>query len=225
MNKRSIFLSLGALLVVALFLAGTGRGREAQFLLGGGMVNLGYRMQDHLERYDFQKGEDITPEEVWREVMRQNELAASVRSTFPRTARHPLVAIVQCMDGRLDTHELVGDTRTYYYVLRSAGSVLSDREQEMLELAVENGVKLVIWTRHSDCAAEKAASSPESRERYPALARAVDEREERFGEFLDRPGIASRIAAGELFVKVADIDTATDRLVPVDGHGDWTASR
>ena len=224
MNKRTLFLSLGATLVAVFLLSGTGRGREVQFLLGGGMVNLGYRMQDHLERYDFQRGEDITPEEVWREVLKQNRRSASVRSRFPRTARHPLVAVVECMDGRLDTHEVVGDTRTYYYVLRSAGSVLSDREQEMLELAVENGVKLVIWTRHSDCAAEKAASSPESRERYPALARAVDEREERFQEFLARPGIVSRIAAGELIVKVADIDTATDRLVPVDGHGDWTST-
>ena len=152
-------------------------------------------------------------------MLKQNELSASVRSKFPRTARHPLVAIVECMDGRLDTHEVVGDTRTYYYVLRLAGSVLSEREGEMLELAVENGVKLVVWTRHSDCAAEKAASAPETRERYPALAHAVDEREARFEEFLARPAIAERIAAGELVVKIADIDTATDRLVPVESYG------
>ena len=44
----------------------------------------------------------------------------------------------------------------------------------MLELAVENGVKLVVLTTHSDCAAEKAASEPETRKRYPALAQAVD---------------------------------------------------
>ena len=59
------------------------------------------------------------------------------------------------MDARIDTNELTGDTRHYYYVIRTAGSVLSEREEEMLELAVENGVELVVLTTHSDCAAEK----------------------------------------------------------------------
>ena len=72
------------------------------------------------------------------------------------------------MDARIDTNELLGDTRHYYYIIRTAGSVLSPREEEMLELAVENGVKLVVLTTHSDCAAEKAASEPETRKRYPA---------------------------------------------------------
>ncbi len=215
MKKRNAFLGLGAGVVLALgLLFWTHVGREAQFLMGGGLVNLGYRMQDHLERYDFEHSEDISPEEIWREILKQNALAASVRSTFPRTARHPLVAVVACMDGRLDTNEMVGDTRTYYYVLRSAGSVLSEREQEMLQLAVENGVKLVVWTKHSDCAAENVASTPELRERFPALATAVDERDARFEEFLARPAIAARIEAGELAVKVADVDTLTDRILP-----------
>lgn len=220
MSKRNILSGAGALLALgALLLFGTEAGHAFQFVLGGGLVNLGYRMQDHLEQYDFHSHEDISPEEVWAEMLKQNDLAASVRARFPRTARHPLVAIVACMDGRLDTNELVGDTRTYYYVLRSAGSVLSEREQEMLQLAVENGVKLVAWTRHSDCAAEKAAASADARERYPALVRAVDEREARFEEFLARPAIASRLAAGELVVEVARVDTATDRLVPVRSYG------
>lgn len=220
MIRRKVVAGAGAVLGIGLLLLfGTRAGRALQFVVGGALVNLGYRMQDHLEQYDFQEHEAISPAEVWTAMLKQNELASSVRSTFPRTARHPLVAIVACMDGRLDTNELVGDTRTYYYVLRSAGSVLSEREQEMLQLAVENGVKLVVYTRHSDCAAERAASSAESRARFPALARAVDEREARFEEFLARPAIAARLRAGELLVEVADVDTATDRLVPVRGYG------
>jgi carbonic anhydrase len=213
LKTRKTYYAVGGGLALALVLLfTTSTGREAQFLLGGGLVNLGFRMQDHLERYDFEHSEDITPDEIWEEVKRQNALASSVRSAFPRTPRHPLVAIVACMDGRLDTSEMVGDTRTYYYVLRSAGSVLSTREQEMLELAVQNGVKLVVWTRHTDCAAENVAATPALREQFPALAAAVDEREARFEEFLARPGIDSRIAAGELAVKVVDVDTRTDRI-------------
>ena len=220
MKRRNSFLFLlVAGLLALLVLQATSLGRQLQFLVGGGMVNLGYRMQDHLERYDFEHSEEISPEAIWDEVLRQNDLAASVRTAFPRTPRHPLVAVVACMDGRLDTNELVGDTRTYYYVLRSAGSVLSEREQEMLQLAVENGVRLVVWTRHSDCAAEKAASSAESRARYPALAQAVDERSARFDEFLARPAIAARLAAGQLAVKVVDIDTRTDRMLPRESYG------
>ena len=105
------------------------------------MVNIGYRLQDRLSHFDFEHDESITPDQIWAELERQNELAAGVRELFPRTARHPVVAILACMDARIDTSELVGDTRRYYYVVRTAGSVLSPAEQEMLELAVLNGVK------------------------------------------------------------------------------------
>jgi hypothetical protein len=84
----------------------------------------------------------------------------------------------------------------------------------MLELAVENGVKLIVLTTHSDCAAEKVASQPETRERYPALTRAVEERERRIQGFLARPAIASRIAEGALMVKLINIDTMTEKMLP-----------
>ena len=171
-------------------------------------------MQDHLESYDFEHDGHISPEHVWKEVQTQNALAAMVREWFPRTARHPLVALVVCMDARLDTNELLGDTRHYYYIIRTAGSVLSEREEEMLELAVDNGVELVLFTTHSDCAAEKVAATPEQREHYPALAQAVDERNTRIREFLARPGIASHITDGTLAVKLLNIDTMTERMLP-----------
>jgi hypothetical protein len=192
----------------------TGPGRELQFIMGGVLVNLGYRMQDHLARYDFQHGGEISPEEIWSEIQKQNSLASSVRRAFPRTPRHPLVAMVVCMDARLDTNELTGDTRRFYYFIRTAGSVLSEQEQEMLELAVANGVKLIVWTTHTDCAAERAAASEMQRRLYPALARAVDERDARLAEFLVRPAIAARLAKGTLAVKVVNIDTMTERMAP-----------
>jgi hypothetical protein len=205
---------VGAVAVLVLILLFTNWGRRAQFVIGGAMVNLGFRMQDHLESYDFEHEHNITPEQIWNEIVKQNHLAAGVRKVFPRTARHPLVAMVVCMDARIDTSELAGDTRRYYYVIRTAGSVLSEREEEMLELAAENGVKLILLTTHSDCAAEKAASTEESRKQYPALAQAVDERDERIREFLARPAIASRIESGELAVKLVHIDTMTDEILP-----------
>jgi carbonic anhydrase len=124
------------------------------------------------------------------------------------------------MDARIDTSELVGDTRRYYYVVRTAGSVLSPAEQEMLELAVINGVKIILLTTHTDCAAEGAAADPELREDFPALIALMDERARRVEEFMARPTIRDAIAAGELQVKHARIDTSTDRLVVEEKHHD-----
>ncbi len=190
---------------------------RVQFVMGGAMVNIGYRFQDHLHEYDLEHHEDITPTQVWDEFMKQNEMAASVRDTFPRSTRHPLVALLVCMDARIDTSELTGDTRRNYYIVRTAGSVIGPEEGDMLDLAVTNGVKVVVLTRHSDCAAEKAAKDPAAREKYPALVKSVDEREQRVKEFLARPDIAAKIAAGELLVKELVIDTATEHVRP-DTH-------
>jgi hypothetical protein len=71
-----------------------------------------------------------------------------------------------------------------------------------------------VLTTHTDCAAERVASSEELRSRYPALSQAVHERGIRIRELLARPAIASRIRDGSLAVKLMDIDTATERLEP-----------
>jgi len=191
-----------------------------EFLVGGGLVNLGFSLQDRLSRFDFEHDESITSDQIWKELKEQNDLAADVRDIFPRTARHPVVAILACMDARIDTSELVGDTRRYYYVVRTAGSVLSPAEQEMLELAVINGVKIILLTTHTDCAAEGASADPELREKFPALTALMDERARRVEEFMARPTIRDAIAAGELQVKHARIDTSTDRLVVEEVHHD-----
>lgn len=208
--KRWVYFGAGVVVAGALALTLSAR---SQFLLGGAFVNAGFRMQDHLHAYDFQHSDEINAEQVWEEFKEQNELASKVRERFPRATTHPVVAMLVCMDARIDTSELAGDTRRYYYIVRTAGSVMGPAEEEMLELAVVNGVKLVVLTRHTDCAAEKAAADPEKRKAFPALTKAVDERDQRVAEFLARPAIAERIARGQLLVKRLIIDTSTDHLV------------
>ena len=213
MKKKVLAWGAAAVLVAAV--AGVVLVPRVSFIFGGALVNLGYRFQDHLAAYDFEHHEDITPDQVWKAFEHQNDLASAVRSAFPRTSRHPLVAMLVCMDGRLDTNELTGDTRRNYYVVRTAGSVMGPEEADMLELAVNNGVKLLVLTRHSDCAAERAARDPAAREKYPALVHAVDERAQRVKEFLARPNIADKVAKGELLVKELLVDTANEHLLPM----------
>ncbi|MBL8236854.1 MAG: hypothetical protein JNM66_05515 [Bryobacterales bacterium] len=188
-------------------------GDEIQFRLGGAMVNVGYRLQDPIADYDFAH-HLLTPPQVWEQFMRQNQMASSVRQQWPRTSRHPVVAMVTCMDSRLDTNEIAGDTRRYYYVLRLAGSVLSVKEEEMLELAADNGVEVIVFTTHTDCAAEKASKNPAQRAKYPNLVKSIEERDLRFQEFLDRPNVKEKTAAGKLMVKWMDLDTQTERVAP-----------
>lgn len=204
---------LGVLGALALVLLALGASGKARFVMGGALINAGYALQDSLHAYDFEHEQDITAAQVWEELQLQNALAASVRGRFSRTVTHPVVALLVCMDARIDTNELVGDTRRNYYVVRTAGSVMSAEEEDMLELAVANGVKVIVVTRHTDCAAEKAAADAAKRAQYPALTTAVDERQQRLTEFLARPAVASRIASGELLVKQMLIETPTEQLV------------
>ena len=185
---------------------------RTQFVVGGALVNAGVALQDSLHAYDLGKHE-LTPQEIWAEFEQQNHLAALVREQFPRSTEHPVVALMVCMDARIDTSELAGDTRRYYYVIRTAGSVLGDEEQEMLELAVRKGVKVVVLTRHTDCAAEKIAADPDSRAEFPRLSAAVDARAAHVEAFLKRPFIAERIARRELLVKQVFIDTRSEQQV------------
>ncbi len=212
-----ILLALGVTMMVAVAVS-----PRVEFMLGGALVNIGYRLQDRLGNFDFAHDESITPDEIWLELERQNELAAGVRGLFPRTVRHPVVAVLACMDARIDTSELVGDTRRYYYVVRTAGSVLGPAEQEMLELAVLGGVKVIVLTTHTDCAAEAAAADPDRRKEFPALVSLMDERKRRIAEFLERPTIRDAIAAGELKIAQGRIDTTIDRLVVEEFDPDGT---
>lgn len=202
---------IAALLVALLLVSVVALVDRAQFLVGTTLWSLGAHLQDGAHDYDLIH-HSTKPGHIWEELQAQNAMSSRLLGAFPRETAHPVVAILMCMDARLDTAELAGDTRHAYYVVRTAGSVLNDVEEDMLELAVENGVKVLVLTTHTDCAAERAAKDPASRARYPALTRAVDEREERIAEFLDRPAIRRRIDAGELLVKRVVIHTGDDAL-------------
>jgi carbonic anhydrase len=208
-RRRVALAGVGALAILGVYTFSV----RARFITGGAMVNVGYRLQDPIADFDLER-HDVPPEAIWSELLRQNHMSAGVRKAFPRTARHPVVAMVVCMDARVDTAELAGDTRKYYYVIRTAGSAMAAQEEDMLELAVANGVKVVVLTTHTDCAAEKVAADPVKRKLYPALSEAVDERERRVAEFLARPMIAQKIATGELLVKRMNIDTSSEELLP-----------
>ena len=211
MSRRRILLI--PLLILVVLVGVVAFNDRAEFVVGGALVDAGYRMQDHLANFDFQHhGHEVRPAQVWQEFLQQNRLAAGVRDVFPRSRYHPMVAMVACMDARLDTNEVTGDTRRYYYIIRTAGSVLSVREEEMLELAVRNGVRLVVFTTHTDCAAERAASDPTQRALFPNLTAGVAEREARIREFMARPAIAERIQRGELLVQRATIATEDGRI-------------
>jgi carbonic anhydrase len=184
-----------------------------QFLAGGALVNLGYRLQDPIDGLDLDHHEGL-PAQLWEAFLSHNRMAADVRSRWPRSNHHPEIALVTCMDARLDTNEIAGDTRRYYYVLRLAGSALAPKDEEMLQLAVANGVKVVVFTTHTDCAAERVAANPEQRKRFPELAKAVDERQMRFDEFRGSPMIRERMEKKELLVKWVDLDTLNERMSP-----------
>lgn len=200
---------LAALVVVLALVGVVALVDRAQFLVGTTLWSLGTHLQDRAHDFDLVH-HSTRPEHIWEELQAQNALSSRLLGAFPREAAHPVVAILMCMDARLDTAELAGDARHAYYVVRTAGSVLNEVEEDMLELAVENGVKVLVLTTHTDCAAERAAASPESRARFPALTRAVDEREARIAEFLQRPAIQRRVESGELLIKRVVIHTGDD---------------
>jgi len=209
-KRKKIVLSILFLLVLVFFVIRSSE--RTEFLLGAAFIDVGYFLQDKAEDFDFKHHHNLTPQEVWETFLEQNHLASNVRKQFPLHSYHPVVAMLVCMDSRLDTHDISGDSRHYYYIIRTAGSVLSEKEEEMLELAIENGVKVVVFTTHTDCAAEKVAKDLEKRKRYPNIAKAVDDRERMIQTFLNRPFVKQQLEAGKILIKRAKIDTVTDEI-------------
>jgi carbonic anhydrase len=83
----------------------------------------------------------------------------------------------------------------------------------MLELAVSHGVRLIVLTTHTDCAAERAAATAEQRARFPSLMTLLDDRERAIQQFKARPVVAAALSKGELLIKRARIDTRVDELM------------
>jgi len=186
---------------------------RVQFVLGGAMINVGYRFQDHI-KHGVANPENQTPNKMWKEIKKQNRLSASIRSLFPRTKHRPKIAILLCMDARLDDDELTGDSRQLYYIIRTAGSVLPKVEQDMLELSIEKGVEVVVLTTHQDCAAEKASKDKILSKKLPHLCAAVKDRQKHIKEFLARPSINEKIKNGKLMIVYAHIDPSNGMMVP-----------
>jgi carbonic anhydrase len=189
---------------------------KIHFLVGGVFINMGYRFQDHVDQQvHLASPADLS--EHLQEIFRRNKNASLVRSFFPRSVMHPQVALLTCMDARIDTVELMADTRRSYYTLRTAGSVLEPLQQEMFELAVMNGVRVIVLTTHSDCSAEKMAKSNQERH-FPHLSRGVNNRQKNIDIFIHRPRIYEKIMNGELIVVEAEIHTLDGSMTLIKIH-------
>jgi hypothetical protein len=169
---------------------------ELDFAIGGALIDLGY----FASRIRIASA-PASPDALWTALLAHNHAAADVRAAFPRTVHHPEVALVVCMDARIDTNELVGDTRRYFYVLRLAGSVMSEREEEMLELAVDNGVRARRAHDPHRVRGRPRRADPRCAPATRAWPSGVDEREARRAEFVARPDIAARLRDGTLRVE------------------------
>lgn len=202
-SRSYLILSL-SLVVVFMILVSP----EAQFILGGFLVNAGYRFQDHVPLTSNEKIEGI---ELLNGIIERNRLASGMRSIFPRSVHSPKIAIQVCMDSRLDTLELVADTRLHYYVVRTAGSSLDSLQQEMFEMSVRKGVHLIILTRHTDCSAEKIAKGEGAKD-FPILTKEVLRRNLRLNEFLNRDLIKKKIIEGKLKVVSVLVHTKNGEL-------------
>lgn len=126
----------------------------------------------------------------------------------------PLALVVICMDSRFSLSRLLADARSYlWFKVRNAGSILSEAILDTMELAVvEKGVRLIVYTFHTGCAAEKGCSAKPGR--YQHLEEALGQRADMLEAFMQRPAVAALIEAGHLHVEISLIDTATGRLRP-----------
>jgi uncharacterized protein YggL (DUF469 family) len=162
--------------------------QKASFLIGGAFINIGYFFQDRIHNYNFNSTEsdDTTLDEILNGFQARNNLASNIR---------------EC------------DTRKFYFIIRNAGSIIEEKEEEMLELAVSKGVKLIVFTRHTNCAAESIKSNPIARLDYPFISKSIEMREANIRRFLNRPKIKSKISEGKLSIRHAVMDTKTKRLI------------
>ncbi|MCB9651063.1 MAG: hypothetical protein H6730_31400 [Deltaproteobacteria bacterium] len=209
MSKSKVI--LGGLVVVAGVLVFAWR--PVLFQLGGGFVSAGHSMQEAVDGFE-RSGEVGTPQQVLERIEMHNSESSTAKKILNDPRQKPEALIVMCVDPRLDAKLVLGDTRDYYDVVRMPGSILNEEIMEAIELGVaEHTVKVVVFTTHTDCAMEGLAHSDHAGH-FPALSKALLEREKTFEEFMQRPLIAKKVAAGELIVKRFRIDTVTSKLMP-----------
>lgn len=211
MSKGKLKVLLGVLVVVAAVLVFAWR--PVLFQLGGGIVTVGHSMQEAVD--GFERGGAVgSPEDVLHRIEMHNAEASASKQISIDPQQKSEALIVMCVDPRLDAKLVLGDTRDYYDVVRMPGSILNEEIMESIELGVaKHTVKVVVFTTHTDCAMEGLAHSDHADE-FPALSKALLNREVVFEEFMKRPIIAEKVAAGELVVKRFRINTKTSLLMP-----------
>lgn len=196
---------------IALFLLFFWRG--VLFVGGGGLVTVGHMVQGFVTGFDY-KGTVGSPQQILDTVILDNQQASKVEGVVGGPTHKPEVMAVMCMDPRINSEVVLGDSRHYYDVVRLPGSVLSNEVIEAIELGVkEHRLKVVLFTTHTDCAMEKVAHSEAAHE-FPSLSNAVHKREEMYDHLLKRPLIAEKVRDGSLLIKRYQIDTPTGKLIP-----------
>ena len=128
------------------------------------------------------------------------------------------------MDPRIDTSELVCDTRRNYYIVRTAGSVRDGRDEEMLELAACGAkvlqVRSVEYARNHGVDIHVRSSfswqdgtwvKKEARMEHPIISGVAHDTSE--GKLVirgvpDKPGVAARI-----FTAFADANINVDMII------------
>ena len=205
-------MKLSRILVVAVIVLLVIFWRPALFFTGGGLVSAGHMVQGFVSGFS-RAGHVGTPQELLETLLIDNKSASHLHRALSGPSRKPEVIAVMCMDPRLNSEVILGDSRGYYDVVRLPGSVLSDEMIEAIVLAVEeHGVELVLFTTHTDCAMEKVASSHEAN-RFPGLSNLIHTREEKFEQLMKRPAIQERVKSGKLLVTRFRINTATGDLM------------
>jgi carbonic anhydrase len=95
------------------------------------------------------------------ELVKNNEVFAAGFEFEERPPAHPArkVAIVACMDSRLDPYEVVGLSIGDAHVIRNAGGVVTDDEIRSLAISQHLlGTEEIMLIHHTDCGMSKVSN-------------------------------------------------------------------
>lgn len=192
-----------------------------RFYVGAALIEVGYLFQ-HISYgapLSAQEGAH-TPDEVMTSLDERNSWSAGFRKLWRvmdeighRDAPPLAGVIVACMDYRLDTDQILGNSRGEFYVIRKPGAALTNETIEEIFVALHRNPSIILVTTHSDCAMEKLAHTQEGPEKFPNLTAGVLNFKQRLAELQAMPEIQKRVAAGSLKIIMRHIDTQTERLV------------
>ena len=175
------------------------------FAFGGQLVFWGRAMMDG--ETNFVSGcSEYTPCDLLEVIYERNQL---VVRRGPSKIRVPVGLVITCMDPRIDTSAILGDSRGYFDRVQIPGAVLSAEVMETVRLAVTaHGVKFVMVLSHTDCAMEKIVCS-EDADSYPELRSNVLKRDQSFATLCSQKYVTERVRRDELVVVKALLHTNT----------------